>query len=80
MGARISGGGTRRPPKPGRRGEGVPAPPGLVAHWCSPLTSSSSEYFSKIPEKIILDFQDIRRTFIFGVLFYGTLKAENRKN
>ena len=59
---------------------GVPAPPGLVAHWCIPLTSSLSQNFSKIPEKIILDFQDVRRTFIFWVLFYGTLKAENREN
>ena len=58
---------------------GVPAPPGLVAHWCSPQTSSSSQYFSKIPEKIILDFQGIRRTFIFGVLFYGTLKQKTGK-
>ena len=59
---------------------GVPAPPRLVAHWCSPQTSSSSQYFSKIPEKIILDFQDVRRTFIFGVLFYGALKVENGEN
>ena len=78
MGAGISGRGPRGTHKPATRG--VPAPPGLVAHWCSPHTSSSSQYFSKIPEKIILDFQDVRRTFIFGVLFYGTLKAENREN
>ena len=57
MGARMSGGGARGPHKLGRRGHGVPAPPGLVAHWCSPQTSSSSQYFSKILEKIILDFQ-----------------------
>ena len=80
MGARMSGGGARGPHKFGRRGQGVPAPPGLVAHWCIPVTSSPSQNFSKIPEKIILDFHGIRRTFIFGVLFYGTLKAENREN
>ena len=80
MGARMSGGGARGTHKPGRHGQGVPAPPGLVAHWCNPLTISSSQYFSEIPEKIILDFHGIRRTFIFGVLFYGTLKAENRGN
>ena len=55
-------------------------PPGLVSHWCSPLTSSPSQYFSKIAEKIILDFHGIQRTFIFEVLFYGTLKAQNREN
>ena len=55
---------------------GVPAPQGLVAHWCSPQTSSLSQNFSKIPEKIILDFQDIRRTFILGGLFYRTLKQK----
>ena len=59
---------------------GVSAPPRLVAHWCSPQTSSSSQYFSKIPEKIILDFQDVRRTFIFGVLFYEMLKQKTGKN
>ena len=58
---------------------GVPAPPGLVAHWCIPLTSSPSQNFSKIPEKIILDFHGIRRTFIFGVFFSGTLKQETEK-
>ena len=79
MGARMNGGGAGGPHKPGRRGQGVPAPPGLVAHWCSPLTSSPSQYFSKVLEKIILDFQDVRRTFIFGVLFYRTLKQKTRK-
>ena len=80
MRARMSGGGACGPHKPGWRDQGVPAPQGLVAHWCGPQTSSLSQNFSKIPEKIILDFQDVRRTFIFGVLFYGTLKAENREN
>ena len=75
----MSGGGIRGPHKPGWRGQGVPAPPTLVAHWCSPLISSSSQYFSKIPEKIILDFHDVRRTFISGVLFDGTLKRKAGK-
>ena len=60
MGAGISGGGPCGAQKPARRGQGgVPAPPGLVAHWCIPLTSSPSQNYSKIPEKIILDFQGI---------------------
>ena len=57
----------------GGAARGVPTPQGLVAHWCSPQTSSLSQNFSKNPKKIILDFHGIRRTFIFGVLFYGTL-------
>ena len=58
---------------------GVLAPLGLVAHSCGPQTDSLSQYFSKIPEKIILDFQDVRRTFIFGVLFYQTQKQKTGK-
>ncbi len=80
MGARMSGGVHVGPTSQVGAARGVPAPPGLVAHSCSLLTSSPSQNFSKIPEKIILDFQDVRRTFIFGVLFYGMLKAENREN
>ena len=79
MRARISGGGAYGPHKPGWHGQGVPAPPGLVAHWCSPLTSSPSQNFLKIPEKIILDFHGIRRTSIFGVPFHGTLKQKTGK-
>ena len=79
MRARMSGGGARGPHKPGRRGQGVPTPPGLVAHWCSPQTNSFSQNFSKIPEKIILNFQDHRRTFIFEVFFSGTLKQKTGK-
>ena len=52
---------------------------GLVAHWFGPEASSQSQYFSNIPEKIILDFQDHRRTFIFGVFFSGTLKQKTGK-
>ena len=58
---------------------GYPAVTGLVAHWGGPQASSLSQYFSNIPEKIILDFQDHRRTFIFGVFFSGTLKQETGK-
>ena len=76
MRARMSGGGACGPHKPGWRGQGVPAPLGLVAHT---QTNSVSQNFSKIPEKIILDFQDVRRTFIFGVLFYRTLKQKTGK-
>ena len=78
MGAGMSGGGPCGPHKLGSRHQGAAAT-GLVAHWCGPQTSSLSQNFSKIPEKIILDFQDVRRTFIFGVLFYGTLKQKTRK-
>ena len=76
MGARMSGGVHVGPTSQVGATRGVLAPPGLVARSCSPQTSSSSQYFSKIPEKIILDFQDVRRTFIFGVLFYRMLKQK----
>ena len=79
MRARMSGGGACGPHKPGWRGQGVPAPLGLVAHWCGPQTDSLSQYFSNIPEKIILDFHSVRRTFIFGVFFYRTLKQKTGK-
>ena len=79
MGAGISGGGHVGPTSLVGAARGVPTPLGLVAHSCIPLTSSPSQNFSKIPEKIILDFQDIRRTFIFGVLFYRTLKQKTWK-
>ena len=79
MRARMSGGGACGPHKPAWRGQGVPTPLGLVAHWCGPQTDSLSEDFSNIPEKIILDFHIVRRTFIFEVHFYRT-KTENREN
>ena len=53
---------------------------GLVAHWSGPQASSQAQYFSNILEEIILDFQDHRRTFIFGVFFLRDAKTENRKN
>ena len=79
MGARRSGGGARGPHKPGRRGHGGARASRACGPLVQPLTSSSSQYFSKIPEKIILDFHDVRRTFIFGVLFYGTLRQKTGK-
>ena len=58
---------------------GVAAVTRLVAHWGGPQATSQPQYFSNIPEKIILDFQDHRRTFIFGVFFSGTLKQKAGK-
>ena len=58
---------------------GEAAATGLVAHWCGPQASSQSQYFSNIPQNIILDFQDRRRTFIFGVLFHRTLRQKTGK-
>ena len=52
---------------------------GLVAHWSGPQASSQAQYFSNILEKIILNFQDHRRTFIFEVFFSGTLKQKTGK-
>ena len=63
----------------GGAARGVPAPLGLVSHWCGPETSFLSQNFSKIPEKIIIDFHGIRRNFIFGVIFYRTLEQKTRK-
>ena len=58
---------------------GEAATTGLVAHSCGPQASSQSQYFSKNPEKIIFDFHDHRRTFIFEVFFSGTLKQKTGK-
>ena len=69
----MSGGGPCGPHKLASRHQGAAAA-GLVAHWFGPQASSQAQYFSNIPEKIILDFQDHRRTFIFGVFFSETLK------
>ena len=61
--------------------QACPPPPGvvvagLVAHWSGPQASSQAQKFSKIPDKIILNFQDHRRTFIFEVFFSGALKQK----
>ena len=37
------------------------------------------QIFSNIPEKIILNWQGIWRTFIFGVFLYCTDNSENRQ-
>ena len=79
MGARMSGGGARGPHKPGRRSQGGARASRACVPLVQPQTSSSSQYFSKIPEKIILDFQGVRRIFIFGVVFYRTLKQKTGK-
>ena len=75
MGAGMSGGGPCGPHKLACRGQGG----GRGDRACGPQASSQSQYFSNIPEKIILDFQDHRRTFIFGVFFSGTLKQKTGK-
>ena len=54
----------RGPHKPSRRGQGVAAAPGLVAHWLTSSGGSLRRYFSFIPEKISVNFQDVPRTFI----------------
>ena len=63
MGAGISGGG---PPWAHEAGG---APWTLVARCWLPLMCSQCQIFSNIPEKIILNFQGIWRTFIFGTFF-----------
>ena len=74
----MSGGGPCGPHKLALRHQGV-AVAGLVAHWSGPQASSQAQNFSKNPEKIILNFQDHRRTFIFEVFFSGTLKQKTGK-
>ena len=79
IGVGMSGGGPCGPHKLGCRGQGVAAVTGLVAHWLDPQASSQAQTFSKIPEKIILNFQDHRRTFIFEVFFSRTLEQKTGK-
>ena len=79
MRARMSGGGACGPHKPGWRGQGGARAPRACGPLVWPQTDSLSQYFSKNPEKIILDFQDVQSTFIFGVLFYRTLKQKTGK-
>ena len=55
------------------------APWTLVARCLLPLLWSQCQIFSNIPEKIILDWQGIWRTFIFGVFLYCTDNSENRQ-
>jgi len=79
MGAGISEGALRGTHKPGGVPRDVGASCRLVAHWCSPLLCSQCQKFLNIPEKIILHFQGIWRTFIFRSIFYCTEKSENRR-
>ena len=73
VGAGISGGG---PPWAHEAGG---APTTLVARCLLPMLYSQCEIFSNIPEKIILNWQGIWRTFIFGVFLYCTDNSENRQ-
>ena len=61
------------------RAQGVGAPWTLVARCLLPLLWSQCQIFSNIPEKIILNWQGIWRTFIFGVFLYYTDNSENRQ-
>ena len=79
MGAGISGGGPPWAHEAGGapRGAGralhprdqVAAPPAVILHSKS----------SNIPEKIILNWHGILRTFIFGIFLYCTDKSGNRQ-
>ena len=66
VGARISGG------EPPWAHEAGGAPWTLVSRCWLPLMCSQCYIFSNIPEKIILNFQGIWRTFIFEVFLYCT--------
>ena len=58
---------------------GVGAPWTLVPRCLLPLLCSQCQIFSNIPDKIILNWQGIWRTFIFGVFLYCTDNSENRQ-
>ena len=73
VGARINGG------EPPWAHEAGGAPWTLVARCQLPLLCSQCQIFSNIPEKIILNWQGIWRTFIFGVFLYCTDNSENRQ-
>ena len=45
----------------------------------APPLCSQCQIFSNIPEKIILNWQGIWRTFIFGVFVYCTDNSKNRQ-
>ena len=79
MGAGISGGG---PPWAHEAG-GVPCRGGCAldprGQVLAPLLCSQCQILSNIPEKIILNWQGIWRTFIFGVFLYCTDNSENRQ-
>ena len=79
VGVGISGGGTPWAHEAGGAPRGVGAPWTLVARCLLPLLCSQCQIFSNIPEKIILHFQGIWRTFIFGVFFDCMDNSENRQ-
>ena len=67
VGARISGGGPPWAHKTGAHPIGGAST--LVARCLPPLMCSQCQIFSNIPEKVILNWQGIWRTFIFGIFF-----------
>ena len=67
----------RGPHKPSRRGLGVAAVCGLVAHWSTSSGGSLCTYFSLIPEKISVNFQDVPRTFSSAQKQHHGNSAEN---
>ena len=73
VGAGISGG------EPPWAHEAGGAPWTLVARCPLPLLCSQCQIFSNILEKIILNWQGVWRTFIFGVFLYCTDNSENRQ-
>ena len=79
VGARISGGEPPWAHEEGGRAQGMGAPWTLVARCLLPLLCSQCQIFSNIPEKIILNWQGIWRTFIFGVFLYCTDNSGNKQ-
>ena len=74
VGAGISGG------EPPWAHEAGGAPWTLVARCQLPLLFSQCQIFSNIPEKNILNWQGIWRTFILGVFFIARIiQKTNRK-
>ena len=73
VGAGISGG------EPPWAHEAGGAPWTLVAKCLLTLLCSQCQIYSNIPGKIILNWQGIWRTFIFGVFLYCTDNSENRQ-
>ena len=79
VGAGISGGGPSWAHEAGGapcRGGRALDPRGQVV---APLLCSQFQIFSNIPENIILNWQGIWRTFIFGVFLYCTDNSDNRQ-
>ena len=77
--AGISGGGPPGAHEAGGVPRGVAAPWTLVARCLLPLMCSQCQIFSNIPEQIILNWQGIWRTFIFGVFFISWIIQKTDK-